>query len=68
METPFSEQLRRAILDSELSRYAMSKQTGIDQAVLARFVKGTRGLSVESIDKLMHLLGLAIEPRRTGRD
>ncbi len=63
MAISFSEVLRRAILKSKLSRYEMWKETGIDQAVLSRFIHGKKGLSMESIDKLVDLLGLELRPR-----
>jgi hypothetical protein len=68
MSEKFSDQLRRAVRESEATRYALSKTTGISQAVLCRFVAGTAGMSLESIDKLMDALGLEIRPRkRKGR-
>jgi hypothetical protein len=67
MGEPFSDQLRRAVRDSELTRYAISVRTGIDQGTLSRFIQGQRGMSLESIDKLMDCLGLEIK-RRTGKE
>ena len=67
MSEKFSDQLRRAVRESEATRYALSKTTGIDQAVLCRFVGGTAGMSLESIDKLMDALNLEIRPRKRGR-
>jgi hypothetical protein len=64
----FSDQLRRAVREGPLSRYAISKATGIDQAVLCRFAAGTAGMSLESIDKLMDALGLEIRPRKRRRN
>jgi hypothetical protein len=67
MSEKFSEQLRRAVREGESTRYALSKTTGISQAVLCRFVAGTAGMSLESIDRLMDALGLEIRPRKRGR-
>ena len=67
MSEKFSDQLRRAVRESEATRYALSKTTGISQAVLCRFVAGTSGMSLESIDKLMDALNLEIRPRKRGR-
>jgi hypothetical protein len=64
MSEKFSDQLRRAVRESEATRYALSKTTGISQAVLCRFVAGTAGMSLESIDKLMDALNLEIRPRK----
>ena len=67
MSERFSDELRRAVRESEATRYAISKTTGISQAVLCRFVAGTAGMSLESIDKVMDALNLEIRPRKRGR-
>lgn len=59
-----SDQLRQAIDGSGLSRYAISQQTGIDQASLSRFMQGQVGLSLDAIDRLSEFLQLTIT---TGR-
>ncbi len=63
MSEPFSDQLRRAIRDCGMTRYAIAVRTGIDQGTLSKFMKGERGLSLAAIDKLMDTLGLEIQPR-----
>jgi hypothetical protein len=67
MAKSFSDQLRQAVSDSELTRYAISTRTGIDQGTLCRFVRGERGMSLDSVDRLMECLGLAIRPKRRKR-
>jgi ribosome-binding protein aMBF1 (putative translation factor) len=62
-----TEQLRRAIVNSPKSRNQLSKKTGIDPAVLHRFVHGQRGLSQDSIDKLAAVLGLELKAKRPTR-
>lgn len=52
-----SDQMRQAVLDAPMSRYAMAAQTGIDEASLSRFVHRKAGLPLASIDKLADLLG-----------
>jgi hypothetical protein len=56
----FSDQLRKAIRDSDKSRYRIGKETGIDESILSRFVNQGTGLSMESIDKLSQCLGLRL--------
>jgi hypothetical protein len=68
MVKSFSDQLRHAVRKSELTRYAISTRTGIDQGTLCRFVRGERGVSLDSVDKLMECLGLEIRPRRKMKD
>jgi plasmid maintenance system antidote protein VapI len=58
-----SDQLRLAIEQSEHSRYAIHKATGIDQAVLSKFVHGERGVSLDTVDILGEYLGLEITLR-----
>lgn len=55
-----SEQLRLAIAESGVSRYAISKETGIAQSTLCKFMQGKGGLSIEGIDAIGQLLGLAV--------
>jgi transcriptional regulator with XRE-family HTH domain len=64
MGEPFSDQLRQAIRDCGMTRYAIFVKTGIDQGTLSKFIKGERGLSLAAIDKLMDVLGLEIRPRK----
>jgi hypothetical protein len=67
MPRTFSDQLRQAVRDSELTRYAISVRTGIDQGTLSRFIRGERGMSLDSVDRLMECLELEIRPRRRKR-
>jgi hypothetical protein len=64
----FTDQLRRAVIDSGVSRYRISVESGIAESVLSRFVRGERGLNSDSIDRLMECLGLEIRPRRKRKD
>lgn len=59
-----SEQLRRAIVTSGVSRYEIAKQTGVSQAALSRFVLGHRGISVKAMDAVGLFLGLAITTKK----
>ena len=62
-----SDQLRRAIEESEMTRYRISKLTGIDQATLSRFVHGECGMLMESLDKLAAVLDLRLTSGASGR-
>lgn len=62
-----SEQLREAIVKADVSRYEISKETGVDQAALSKFVLGRRGISVEAMDAIGLYLGLSITTSRRPR-
>jgi transcriptional regulator with XRE-family HTH domain len=55
-----SDQLRRAIDSSGMSRYAVAKAVGLDQSVLSRFMAGKSGLAIETIDRIGALLRLRV--------
>ena len=59
-----SEQLRREIVSADVSRYRISKDLGIPEASLSRFVNGHAGLSVESIDAIGQYLDLELVQRK----
>lgn len=56
------EQLAKAIEDSDVTRYRISKDTGINQSVLLRIVKGIGGCNMETLDRLCEYLGLELKP------
>jgi len=58
------DELQRRIQASGKSRYALSKETGIEESALSRFMAGTRGLSIDSIEKLAKALGCEIIIRK----
>ena len=62
---PLSEWLRRAVKQADLTRYEISKRTGIAQSILSRFVNQGAGLSLDSIDKLCDCLGLELASEKT---
>ena len=57
---PFSEQLRRSVRECGMTRYAISKQTGIPESTLSRFVVGGAGLSLDNVDLLVEALELQL--------
>lgn len=63
-----SDQFRTAVQRSGMSRYAICKATGTDQAVMSRFMAGKAGLSLDTVDRVAHVLNLRITtgtpPRR----
>ena len=67
---PFSDQLRRAIGESALTRYEICKRASVDQSVMHRFVHGMAGISMPTIDAICKTLGLRLvaedKPRKKG--
>jgi DNA-binding phage protein len=64
-----TERIQEAIRSGGMSRYAISKATGVDQGLLCRFLQGQSSLSFETADKVLDALGLEVEirPRRSTR-
>ena len=61
-KTDIQEQLRQAILDAEISRYRLSKLTGVTQAVISTFVNRKRSATMDTAAKLATALGLELTP------
>lgn len=59
-----SEEIKKAILSAKVSRYQIAKDTGVEQAILSRFVNGRTGLSSKSIDQLAEYFGYRLVKRR----
>lgn len=58
---PLSEQLRDAIEKAGITRYELSKITGVSQPTLSKFVLRQRpGLSFDAMDRVGLALGLVI--------
>ena len=47
-----SEQLRKIVADCPVSLCELSRQTGVNKAVLSKFARGQCGMLLESLDKL----------------
>ena len=59
------ENLRKALEDSEKTRYRISQETGVSQTVLCRIANGG-SCSVDTIDVLCEHLGLELVKKRKG--
>jgi predicted XRE-type DNA-binding protein len=62
-----SEQVRALIDNSGMTRYQISKLTGIHQSALTRFMSGERGLSMQALDALGEALELEVVMRARKR-
>jgi hypothetical protein len=67
---PLSEQLRDAIEKADMTRYELSRLSGVSQASLSKFVLRQRpGLSFDAMDRVGLALGLVIvkkQPKKRG--
>ena len=63
-ENKLTDQLRRLIAESGVSRYEIARKTGIDESALGKFYNGQRGISSMTLDKLGEYLGLEITQKR----
>ena len=59
--------LREAILNSEMSRYRISKLSGVGQAELSLFVNHKRTLTLTTAAKVANVLELDLTPVKKGR-
>ena len=68
---PILDDIRKAIRASGKSRYRMSKDLGISEGQLSELMAGTKGLSVEAVERLVEYLGLEVvirpKQQRKGR-
>jgi hypothetical protein len=60
LRVKLSEQVRRAVDVSGLSRYRICKTLKIAESTMSRFMAGKGGLSMEVLDNLADLLDLNI--------
>ena len=55
-----SDGIRKAIDNSGVSRYALAKAAGVEQATLSRFMRGKAAITTTTLDALAKVLGLRI--------
>ena len=55
-----SDQIRQAIEESDMSRYAICKYLDLAESTMSRFMSGRGGLSMNTLDALSDLLDLNI--------
>jgi plasmid maintenance system antidote protein VapI len=53
-------QLKKAIEESRMSRYRISKESGLAESQLSYFVNGKRSLTLPAAAKLARVLGLEL--------
>ena len=64
MTTDIATALRRAIVASGKSHYALAKASGVASEVIDRFVRGERDIRLQTAGRLARPLGLELRPGR----
>jgi transcriptional regulator with XRE-family HTH domain len=62
-----TDQLREYITDSGRNLKELGEESGVDASQLSRFMRGERGLTTDSLDKLCDTLGLRLVRERKPR-
>jgi hypothetical protein len=65
-DLPLARQLQAAIAATGQSTHAVARASGVAAPVLQRFVKGERGITLETAGRLAAYLGLALLPATQG--
>ena len=55
-----TDQLKRLLEESPVSRHRLCLLSGVDAGCLASFIAGRRGMSMESLDALGEVMGLTL--------
>ena len=58
-----SDQLKKAIRESELSNWKLAQVAKVDHGVISRFMAGERDLMLETAAKIANALGMELVPK-----
>jgi hypothetical protein len=62
-----SERIREAVINSKKTRYAISVGSGVDHAVLRRFMRGERDIKLTTAENLAEFLELELVQKKGKR-
>lgn len=62
-----SDQVRDAIDGCGLSRYAISRATGVTQGALSRFMSGERDMTLRTLERIAPVIGVSLRSKRPRR-
>lgn len=63
-----SYQLREIIESRDMTPYAVGTASGVDPGILSRFLRGERGMQIDTLDRVAGALGLRlVEVAKRGR-
>lgn len=66
-EADITEELRRALIEAGhrgMTQYAIAKRAGVDRAGLIRFMRGERGVTLETAARLAIAIGFELALKR----
>ena len=64
-QTDLEKILRDALKNSGLSTYQLEALTGVPQAVIYRFIKGKRSITLATASKIVEALNLELKPKKS---
>lgn len=67
MGEPLLETLRQEIRSAAIPQAELARRAGVPESVVSRLVRGERGCSVESAERIAAALGLALVFKRIKR-
>jgi len=59
-KSPFTDVLKRAVVESGISYKSLSRQTGVARASIQRFIDGRQSIRLDVADRLAVFFGLAV--------
>ena len=57
----FSDQVRRAVENCGVSRYAIAKASGVTEGALSRFVAGKRDMTLRTLERIAPIIGVSLK-------
>ncbi|HEY8665651.1 MAG TPA: helix-turn-helix transcriptional regulator [Tepidisphaeraceae bacterium] len=63
-KTKLSDEIRRAVDDSGLSRYRIAKEIDVAESTMSRFMAGKGGLRMNVLDRLAALIGIHVTSKK----
>lgn len=60
----YAEMIRATVEARGLTAYALARDSGVNSAVVGRFLKGERDVTLTTAEKLCRALGLELRPVR----
>jgi len=61
-QSPITDVLKQAVVESGISYKSLSRQTGVARASIQRFIDGRQSIRLDVADRLAVFFGLAVVP------